>query len=86
MKNDLSEEKALLRLKGQALRLKLERQAMNTHKNLITPINQFKQVSHSLFTPLLLTLAKRKMFTKRHIAYLTLGLSSFFLLAKRNKN
>lgn len=86
MKDHFNEEKELLIMKGNALRLKLQRQAINTNKTITNPINQFKRVSGSVFTPILLALAKRHLFTKRNIAYSVLGLTSIYLLAKRNKD
>ncbi|MDG6896027.1 hypothetical protein [Volucribacter amazonae] len=83
MKNNLNEEKELLMMKGHALRIQLERQAINTHKTFSHPFEQLRKVRGSIFTPLVIALIKRRFFTKRRIAYSLLGLTSIYLLAKR---
>ncbi|TCK01526.1 hypothetical protein EV694_0140 [Volucribacter psittacicida] len=83
MKNNLNEEKELLIMKGSALRIQLERQAINTHKTFSYPLEQVKKIRGSMLTPLVFALIKRRFFTKRRLAYSLLGLTSIYLLAKR---
>lgn len=82
--NQYEEEKALLKMKGDALRMKLQAQTRVTKKELYSPFSSLNVLQQTLKEPvarsLLLTLLSKKFFTIQNISYIGLGLSAFYLL------
>lgn len=78
------EEKTLLKMKGEALRMKLQAQTRVTKKEIYSPFSSLNVLQQTLKEPvtrsLLLTLLSKKFFTLQNISYLGLGLSAVYLL------
>jgi len=87
MKDQLTEEKELLIIKGDALRMKLLAQGQRTQQNIIYPLAQIKHVGSTLAQPairaLFLSLLNRKLLSIKGLTYSALGLSTLYLLNKK---
>ncbi|PJG85066.1 hypothetical protein [Conservatibacter flavescens] len=89
MKNQLTEEKELLIMKGDALRMKLLAQSQHTRRNVSQPFAGIKNLGLSFSNPLiralLFALLKRKLLTVKGLSYSALGLTALYLLGNRQK-
>ncbi|WP_439241318.1 hypothetical protein [Lonepinella sp. BR2474] len=89
MKDHLTEEKELLILKGDALRMKLLAQSQHTQHHIAYPLAQIKHVSSTLAQPamraLFLSLLNRKLLSVKGLTYSALGLGAIYLLNNKNK-
>ncbi|WP_386696004.1 hypothetical protein [Lonepinella sp. MS14435] len=89
MKDQFAEEKELLIMKGDALRMKLLAQGLRTKQNISDPVAQLKSISSTLSQPavraLLLSLINRKLLSVRGLTYSALGLGAIYLLNNKQK-
>lgn len=89
MKNHLTEEKELLIMKGDALRMKLLAQGQHARRDISQPFAGIKNIRTAFSNPvvkaLLFTLLKRKLFTLKGLTYSALGLTALFLLRDQQK-
>ncbi|WP_439259275.1 hypothetical protein [Lonepinella sp. BR2930] len=87
MKDPLTEEKELLILKGDALRIKLLAQGHHTQQTIAYPLDQIKHVGSTLAQPairaLFLSLLNRKLLSAKGLTYSALGLGTLYLLNKK---
>ncbi len=89
MKDQFAEEKELLIMKGDALRMKLLAQGLRTKQNISDPVAQLKSIGSTLSQPavraLLLSLINRKLLSVRGLTYSVLGLGAIYLLNNKQK-
>ncbi len=86
----LEEEKELLALKGNILRLKLRSQGNTAKREILSPLQNINfwgsVLSQSLIRSLLFTAVSKKLFTARSIVVTGLGLVTLFALSKHSQH
>ena len=86
----LEEEKELLVLKGNILRLKLRSQGNTTKREISSPLQNINFLSSVLNQPLirslLFTAVSKKLFTARSIVVTGLGLVTLYALGKHSQH
>lgn len=90
MTMSLEEEKELLLLKGDILRMKLYSQSKAAKQEVYQPMNNINLLGSALNQPvirsLLLAVLSKKILTARNIVISGLGLAAICLLGKNNNN
>ncbi|WP_040976594.1 hypothetical protein [Necropsobacter massiliensis] len=86
MKMTLQEEKELLRLKGEILRLKFRSQTASVKQEVYQPIQHFNALRSSLLQPVIrslcLNLLSRRLLTPRNVLFSGMAVALVGLLGK----
>ncbi|MBN7287618.1 MULTISPECIES: hypothetical protein [Campylobacter] len=87
MKETFKLEKELLKMKGDALRIKLFAQTNATKKEILEPFDKLRSLGSYLNNPisqsLLIDLIGKKILTKRNFAYSVIALAVFYLIKRK---
>lgn len=85
----LEEEKDLLKLKGEALRMKLSAHGRQAKTQVYQPIHRIQSLGSLLSLPVIRSLAVsfigRRLLTTKGMAYAGLGLTALWLLRKQDE-